>query len=89
MDYENYWEAPAYLWEQKEVTEREMECVMVRFFFVFAFAFSILPPIHLCTFSSSLYLYCVLVVCSLLWLLSSPFAIIFPSSSSPPSLRLL
>lgn len=65
VDYENYWEAPAYLWEQKEVTEREMECVMVRFFFVFAFAFSILPPIHLCTswFSSSLYLYCVLVLC--------------------------
>lgn len=29
MDYENYWEAPAYLWVQKEVTEREMECVMV------------------------------------------------------------
>ncbi|OXC63619.1 hypothetical protein AYX13_06630 [Cryptococcus neoformans] len=28
VDYENYWEAPAYLWEQKEVTEREMECVM-------------------------------------------------------------
>lgn len=35
------------------------------FVFVFAFAFSILPPIHLCTswFSSSLYLYCVLVLC--------------------------
>lgn len=32
VDYENYWEAPAYLWEQKEVTEREMECVMVRSF---------------------------------------------------------
>lgn len=29
VDYENYWEAPAYLWVQKEVTEREMECVMV------------------------------------------------------------
>lgn len=29
MDYENYWEAPTYLWVQKEVTEREMESVMV------------------------------------------------------------
>lgn len=29
VDYENYWEAPTYLWVQKEVTEREMEAVMV------------------------------------------------------------
>lgn len=29
VDYENYWEAPTYLWVQKEVTEREMESVMV------------------------------------------------------------
>ncbi|ADV20651.1 hypothetical protein I305_06300 [Cryptococcus gattii E566] len=28
VDYENYWEAPTYLWVQKEVTEREMEAVM-------------------------------------------------------------
>lgn len=37
-DYENYWEAPTYLWVQKEVSEREMEAVMVSnlsFFFSF------------------------------------------------------
>jgi hypothetical protein len=29
-DYENFWEAPSFLWVQKEVSEREMEAVMVR-----------------------------------------------------------
>jgi small subunit ribosomal protein YMR-31 len=28
-DFENFWDAPAYLWTPKEVTEREIEAVMV------------------------------------------------------------
>ncbi|GFZ46448.1 hypothetical protein JCM24511_04695 [Saitozyma sp. JCM 24511] len=27
-DFENFWDAPAYLWTPKEVTEREIEAVM-------------------------------------------------------------
>ena len=29
MDFENYWEAPERLWVPREVSEREMEAVMV------------------------------------------------------------
>lgn len=29
VDYENFWEAPEYIWKQKEWTEREIEAVMV------------------------------------------------------------
>ncbi|WVQ70417.1 uncharacterized protein L199_008644 [Kwoniella botswanensis] len=28
VDYENFWEAPGYLWSTKEVSERELEAVM-------------------------------------------------------------
>ncbi|WVF72497.1 hypothetical protein IAT40_007313 [Kwoniella sp. CBS 6097] len=28
VDFENFWEAPGYLWTPKEVTEREIEAVM-------------------------------------------------------------
>ncbi|WVO17045.1 hypothetical protein L204_104732 [Cryptococcus depauperatus] len=28
VDFENFWEAPGYLWVPKEVTEREIEAVM-------------------------------------------------------------
>lgn len=28
-DYENFWEAPSYLWMPKEMTERESEAIMV------------------------------------------------------------
>ena len=31
VDFENFWEAPAYYWQPKEVTEREIEAVMVSF----------------------------------------------------------
>lgn len=30
VDFENFWEAPSYLWMPKEVSEREMEAIMVR-----------------------------------------------------------
>ncbi|WWC69756.1 uncharacterized protein I206_103699 [Kwoniella pini CBS 10737] len=28
VDFENYWEAPSYLWTPKEVSEKELEAVM-------------------------------------------------------------
>ncbi len=33
MDFENFWEAPAFMWKHPEVTEREIEAVMVSFSF--------------------------------------------------------
>lgn len=28
-DFENFWEAPSYLWTPKEMSEREIEAIMV------------------------------------------------------------
>jgi len=33
VDFENFWEAPAFMWKHPEVTEREIEAVMVSFSF--------------------------------------------------------